>query len=612
MTIRAAMVLVAACPALLTAQQRDGVVRQPFTGTAVISGVVRSANEPSSTVPRAIVTVIAGSTVRSTLSGDDGRFSIEKLPAGTYAIAARKAGWLPAQHGATRPGTAGVPLVVADGARVDAPLTMFRGAAITGVLRDSLGEPLMGMPVIAIDARTGAAVHGPVPAELSTSDDRGVYRLYGLPAGHYFVATVPPAGTPGRTGTLSIHEMEAALAMLTNRAAAGDAPESGLNLPESRTVHYAPLLHPGTPYLEQAVSVAIGSGDDRAGIDINVTPVPVGSIGVKVEVDPSLRAGIAMELIPAGRVASALASSNRAASAPLAEQWTFNNLAPGRYRVLARAAPGGNSRPEIVQTRMPDGSVRESVQRVIRPPTDYLYGFADVDVQADDRASVTLTLQSGGVIFGQLRLDPASTAKLPDFSQITIGLEHDSLPYAFISRGTLTREAVSDVKPDGTFELRGIGPGRVRLAVSAPADGGVRWHARSARLGDRELLDEWLEFGPGLSLPDVVITLSDRRTGLDGVLQSASTQPGPAVSVVIVPVDRELWRAGSRRIVSSRPQSDGRFTFDVPPGDYALAAVTDFDPLDLTDPAWLEQIVGAGVKVTVAEGARTRQDLRIK
>jgi hypothetical protein len=79
-----------------------------------------------------------------------------------------------------------------------------------------------------------------------------------------------------------------------------------------------------------------------------------------------------------------------------------------------------------------------------------------------------------------------------------------------------------------------------------------------------------------------------------------------------VPVDRELWRAGARRIVSSRPQSDGRFTFDVPPGDYALAAVTDFDPLDLTDPAWLEQIVGAGVKVTVAEGARTRQDLRIK
>ena len=610
MTIRA-LVLAAACPALLTAQQRDGAGQKPLTGTAVISGVVRAANELSSTVPRAIVTVTAGSTVRSTLSGDDGRFSIERLPAGTYAIAVRKAGWLPAQHGATRPGTGGVPVVVADGVRVDAPLTMFRGAAITGVLRDNLGEPLMGMPVIAIDARTGAAVHSPVPAELSTSDDRGVYRLYGLAPGHYFVATVPPAVTAGRTGTVSTHEMEAALAMLTNRAA-GVAPESPPNLPESRAVHYAPLFHPGTPYLEQALPVAIGSGDDRAGIDINVTPVPVGSIEAKVVVDPSLRAGIVMEVIPAGRVASALASSNRAVSGPLAEQWTFNNLAPGRYRVLARATPGGNPRLEIVQTRMPNGSVAESVRRVVTPPTDYLYGFADVDAQADGRASVTLALQSGGVISGQLRVDPASAAKLPDFSQITIGLEHDSLPYASIARGTLTREAVSDVKPDGTFELRGIGPGRFRLTVSTSADGGVRWHARNARLGDRELFDEWLEFGPGLTLPDVVITLSDRRTGLDGVLQSSNGQPGAAVSVVMVPVDRELWRAGSRRIVSSRPQSDGRFTLDVPPGVYALAAVTDFDPLDLADPAWLEQIVGAGVKVTVAEGARTRQDLRIR
>jgi hypothetical protein len=41
MTIRAALVLVAACPALLTAQQRDGAGQKPLIGTAVISGVVR-------------------------------------------------------------------------------------------------------------------------------------------------------------------------------------------------------------------------------------------------------------------------------------------------------------------------------------------------------------------------------------------------------------------------------------------------------------------------------------------------------------------------------------------------------------------------------------------
>ena len=485
---------------------------------------------------------------------------------------------------------------------------------MTGVLRDSLGEPLMGMTVIAIDARTGQAVPTPVPAELSTSDDRGVYRLYGLPPGDYFVATVPPAVSAARTGALSTNEIEAALAALTNRAGGSGPDRDDTNLPVSRAVHYAPMFYPGTPYFDQAHRLRLESGDERADVNIDVTPVLVGSIEATALTDRASRTGLAIELIPAGRVASALASSVRTLSPTNADPFSFTNLPPGRYRVVARANPGGGPRTEIVDTPMPDGSVRKSVREFVPawPTGDFLYGLADVDVHGDDRASVTLTLQPGGVISGRLQLDRASTAKPPDFSRISLGVETDPSPAATTPRGRLTEQAIFDVRADGSFELRGIGPGRFRLTVSAPADGGVRWHARSARLGQRELLDEWLELGPGLSLPDVVITLSDRRTGLDGMLQTSSGQPTSALHVVILPIDRDLWRTGSRRIISARPQSDGRFSFDVPPGDYALAAVTDLDPLDLMDPAWLEQIVGAGVKVTVAEAERTRQDLRIK
>lgn len=615
MSARVVLLLIAVSPALLAAQQRDlsgNPGAKHLTGTAVVSGVVRAGGQNDAVVPRAIVTLTSGSVVRATLSGDDGRFSVEKLPAGTYSIGARKAGWLATTHGATRPGAAGVPVIVTAGARVEASLTMFRGAAITGVLRDALGEPVMGLPVIAIEARTGRAAPTATPTELATTDDRGTYRLYGLPPGEYFVVTSPPAGA-GRTGMLSTFEVEAALAALTSRPA-GAAPEGGDGgaLPTSRAVHYAPLFHPGTPHLDQAVAVAVGPGDERTGVDISISPVPVGSLDARVVVDPSLRSGISMELLPAGRTASALASSIRGASAPLAGEWIFTSLPPGRYRVLARAAPGSAPSTQIVQTRMPDGSVRESIQRVIKPPSDYLYGLAEVDVQGDDRASVTLTLQSGGVISGQLRVDPASSAVLPDFSKVTIGLEHDGSPFASTSRSALLRDAISDVKADGSFELRGIGPGRFRLTASVPSESGARWRAASARVDGRDLLDDWLEFGPGLSLTGVTITLTDRSSGIDGVLHSASGQPSSAVSIVVVPVNPTLWRAGARRIAAARPRSDGHFTFDVPPGDYALAAVTDFDPLDLDQPAWLEQIARAGVKVTVAEGDRTKQDIRIK
>lgn len=615
MSARVVLLLIAVWPGLLAAQQRDiggNAGAKPPVGTAVVSGVLRAGGQTDAIVPRAIVTLTSGSIVRSTLSGDDGRFSVENLPAGTYSVGARKAGWLATTHGATRPGAAGVPVIVTAGGRVEASLTMFRGAAITGVLRDALGEPVMGLAVIAIEARTGRAAPSATPAELSTTDDRGIYRLYGLPPGEYFVATSPPAAA-GRTGMLSTFEVEAALATLAGRPA-GASPEGGDGgaLPTSRAVHYAPLFHPGTPHLDQAVAVAIGPGDERTGIDISVSPVAVGSLEARVVLGQQPGSSISVELIPTGRTASALGSSSGSMSGPLPDQRTFANVTPGRYRVLARSSPGSAPHMEVVQTRMPDGSVRESIKRSIKPPSDYLYGLAEVDVQGDDRASVTLTLQSGGVISGQLRVAPESRATLTDFSRITLGLEHDTSTAAFMSRSALLRESISDVKTDGSFELRGIGPGRFRLSAGVPSESGARWRAASARVDGRDLLDDWLEFGPGLSLTGVTITLTDRSSGIEGVLHSASGQPSSAVSIVIVPVNPTLWRAGARRIAAARPRSDGHFTFDVPPGDYALAAVTDFDPLDLDQPAWLEQIARAGVKVTVAEGERTIQDIRIK
>jgi hypothetical protein len=49
----------------------------------------------------------------------------------------------------------------------------------------------------------------------------------------------------------------------------------------------------------------------------------------------------------------------------------------------------------------------------------------------------------------------------------------------------------------------------------------------------------------------------------------------------------------------------------LPPGEYRIAALVDVAPGEINDPAFLEQIVAASVKVTLAEGERKTQDLRI-
>jgi hypothetical protein len=172
----------------------------------------------------------------------------------------------------------------------------------------------------------------------------------------------------------------------------------------------------------------------------------------------------------------------------------------------------------------------------------------------------------------------------------------------------------SIVRPDGTFEIRGIGPGRFAFSASfsSATDAGT-WKLRTAMAGDRNLLDDWVEPGLGSDLKDVVVTFSDARTEISGTLQTGAGNLTTDYYIVAIPADRTMWRPKSRRILSVRPATDGRFVFaDLPAGEYLIAALTDLDPIDLMDATFLEQVAPAGVRVAVAEGEKKVQDLRIR
>ena len=128
----------------------------------------------------------------------------------------------------------------------------------------------------------------------------------------------------------------------------------------------------------------------------------------------------------------------------------------------------------------------------------------------------------------------------------------------------------------------------------------------------RDLLDTTLD-GPAIALSNVVVTLTDKRTEITGALQSASGQPVSDYYVVAFSTERANWRHGSRRSVSARPATNGRFMIaDLPAGEYFLAALTDLDPLEWQTTDFLEQVAPAAVRVRIADGEKKVQDLRIK
>ena len=61
-----------------------------------------------------------------------------------------------------------------------------------------------------------------------------------------------------------------------------------------------------------------------------------------------------------------------------------------------------------------------------------------------------------------------------------------------------------------------------------------------------------------------------------------------------------------------RAGADGSYLFDtLPPGEYFVCALTEFDPTLQNEPAFLQELIPASVRITIAEGQTIRHDLRI-
>jgi hypothetical protein len=121
---------------------------------------------------------------------DDGRFRISSLPAGVYYVWPFVPAYVVAEATGIYP--QGKSVTVEDGETAeDINFSLTRGAAITGKVTDSAGrliidERIRILPVDSNLRRLTSSVY-PNINDIRT-DDRGIYRAFGLPAGKYKVA----------------------------------------------------------------------------------------------------------------------------------------------------------------------------------------------------------------------------------------------------------------------------------------------------------------------------------------------------------------------------------------------------------------------------------------
>lgn len=543
----------------------------------LVSGVVLARD--AKPVDRALVTLVGGSPAeeRSVLTSADGAFAFRDVVPGSYQLAAMKAGYLRAAFGATFSGAAGTPVVVAASTVSGLEMRLTRSAAIAGTIRDQYGNPVAGLRVNALRWGYGTTpfdrgVRGlrPLARSAAETDSKGAYRIFDLPPGDYIVAI------PSRAAASEPLTIATADDVRRAEAIRGGRPDPGEGSRASRFASHPQTFHPGTTAVSAAVTVRVAPGDERSAVDIVAKPEPMmaltGAIASAAGDAPTRPPRVwvnTKEKFPEGD--SSFGSAGLDGSFSGFRVFAGTYILNGLGNFLAGAASG------------------------------YTH-WARAEVQVGDREPAPLTLIWRPLVgvTGRIQFegepDAATSASAVSITLFELGeTRFADVPSA-------------RTRADGGFLIPGITPSRYRITVGNPAG----WRLKSIKgENDLDLADAAFNVRED-GAPALTATFTKTTTTLTGSLQEAGGRPATAYTVVAFGRDRNYWTPHTRRVAAARPGTDGSFQFSgLPAGDYLLAAVTDLEEGQAFNPDYLASLVPSAVPVTLIEGAKIIQNIRI-
>jgi hypothetical protein len=577
----------------------SGVVTSVVTGRPLanvrltLSGSSRTTNM-NTPAPGLVTTLtrIGASLSRTTVSDEQGRFVFDAVPAGGFILTAMKEQYLTSSYGAKGPGRPGTLISVAEGQRLGVALALPRGGVITGSVYTQDGDPLVGAQVRASRLTYANGVRRPQATAGASTDDRGVYRLSNLLPGEYLVSVLQNSGTAAELGRVEDETFHAALQAARQ---GGRTPSSvvvvpvGAQGPIAPPLGFVPTYYPSSVSLSAATAVTIAAGDERSGMDITAQSVRASNISGVVAGMPA-NSSVQVSLVNDDPLAeSAAQSSARAANDGT---FTLRNVAPGQYTIHAVVVPG----PVVMDL----GGGRRTVTPAKEvDPASRLWAAAPLTVDGQTSPRIVLTLQPPRTVSGTVEFDPA----VPPARSGNISVSIGPAPSARFSvfNGPPPQ---AQVGADGSFTIRGVAAGTYAIRASASME--------SVLLDGRDLLDFPLVVEGDRDVTGVAITIGDRRGELEGRLTDAAGAGAPDYTIVVVAADRRYWTPGARRILTTRPDLDGRYTLSgLPAGNYLVAAVTDLETGQQFDPEFLDGLARAAVRVTINVGGKQTQDLRI-
>ena len=626
-------IVVVVLPALVRTQTapqtRDSrAAAPPPAGTGVIGGTL-SISDTGRPARQARVSISGGEqrTVKSVTTDDQGHFAFTDLPAGTFSLTATKPGFLDVTYGQRRPGSGrpGTPIQLAAGQKLDhIALQIPRGGVITGTVIDSFGDPMFNTQVRAMRYVMRNGLRTLQAAGSGSTDDRGIYRIPALLPGDYIVSALPRDSNAMMEVELvrAKVEMAAALEQLAARQQSSDVMREDLgkliavqSALEQPTSGYAQTFHPGTSQLASATTVTLDISEEKPAIDLRLQIVPFSMVSGTVMAPGPLPKSTQVQMVEMGQPIPGL--NTRSTRVAADGRFSFPGVPPGQYQITARASvPTEASEMAAIALERAKGALdmtladkQNAKAMVASDPAESLWAMTDLAVNGGNITDVSLSLQKGMSISGSVTFDGGNPASL-DFTKmrVTLAAAPDAASPSFGEGGMPIPDAALDAS--GRFTIRGVMPGKYRVVPGRgfpPA-----FTIQSSVFSGRDILDIPLDVRAGEDQGGGVLTFGTAQTELGGTLRDNAGKPVPDYTLVVFATDQRMWLPGSRRIQAVRPATDGRFSFKgLPPGEYRLAALVDVEQGQWFDPAFLREIGGAGIAVSLGRGEKKTQDLNV-
>lgn len=408
------------------------------TGTAAIAGIVKLGEAPAVGITLALIPDQGtspgqpqrqgGQQQQKTLQAttdDKGQYQFANLAAGRFRVMLLTETLVPASGD---PRAGGVSVTVSDGQAVSqVNFALSPGGVITGRVTDHQGRPVIAerINLMTMNATGQPQQFNGGNRFGAETDDRGVYRIYGLPAGKYIVS----AGTEGNAG---------------NRAGA------------NRRIRYPRTYYPDATEAAQAQLVEVSSGSAAESIDIRMgAPMKTYAVtGRAVDADSGepilgvpINVGSQRGGGPQGRGGGPTGSNNSSSTNDKGE-FRVTGLLPGRYSISVQQAGLQNA----------DSANLSS---------NFYNDPANFEISDGDATSVEVKVHRGATISGMVVVEGATNAAAPQLmiSATSRGQQGQGQGQRGQGGGT-GRQSAAQVGANGAFSISGLAAGTVRLNVN--------------------------------------------------------------------------------------------------------------------------------------------------